>query len=339
MVSFYCITYLTRKHLRLLALGSLAAVLLLYSGFAKADTYNVNATVPFPGPTQPANINPSLQGTTVRDALITIGGSCQLLNPVGVVTIWRNGASIGSSACDGTFSLQVMLQVGNNNLIARTANASGVYGPDSAPTNISLVLPPNLPVPTNPTPSPTSPASEIVSTNAGAASGLTAATDAPFSILNAANAVTIQVTIDGGVRPYDIMISWGDGTTEIKTVDVAGIYSFSHTYLTVDDYQIHGRVRDGLGAYAEFDHAVISHRAIPATNHALGGTDTGNKFSLWNNRWNKTVAASAGGIAVMGASYWYGWRRASQQVAKKLARPVRSRPKLRSHQMNKRVRR
>lgn len=339
MVSFYCITNITPKHLRLLLLGSLVAVLLLYSGFAKADSYNVNASVPFPIPTQPAIINPSMQGTTVRAALITIDGTCQLLNPVGVVTIWRSGTSIGSTACNGSFSLQVMLQVGNNSLIARTANASGQFGPDSAPTNISLVLPPNLPVPTNPTPSPTSPASEIVSTNAGVASGLTAATDVPFSILNAANAVTIQVTIGGGVHPYDIMLSWGDGTTEVKTVDLAGVYSFTHTYRSVGNYQIHGRVRDGLGAYAEFDHAAISRQAVPTANHTVASADTGSKSPWWSNRGGKAMAATTGGIAVIGASYWYGGRRASQQVTKQLARSVSSKKQLQSRRLSKKGRR
>lgn len=337
MVSFYRIIYITRKYYGLLLLCSLVAVLLLYSSYAQADTYNVNATVPFPIPTQPAVINPSLQGTTVRAALITIDGTCQLMNPVGVVTIWRNGTSIGSTACNGTFSLQVMLQIGTNSLVARTANAAGQYGPDSTPTNITLVLPPNPPVPTNPTPSPTSPASEIVSTNAGAASGLTATTDVPFSVLSAAGAVTIHVTVAGGEHPYSIMLSWGDGTTEVRTVDLPGVFSFTHTYRSVGNFQIHGRVRDGLGAYAEFDHAVISRQAVPTANHR--GADTASASQWWGKHGAKTVAAIIGGIAVIGASYWYGWRRASQQVAQQLARPIRSRQKLQSRSLSKKSRR
>lgn len=231
------------------------------AGVAAAATYDVTASVDFPAPTQPAVITGSIDGTTTDTATLVVNGTCEVLVPNGVVSIWRDGIVIGSAPCTGTFSVTVALQEGANELVARSASVSSQYGPDSTPVTVTLVLP--VPAPA-PTPAPSSPgATDDVSQNAGAASELSATPAQAFSTISSDNAVVLMVVVAGGSTPYTIYINWGDGTEETRTVDQPGTYQFSHTYTKDGSYVVNGVVRDVLGATTSFNYAVVSQKPAP----------------------------------------------------------------------------
>lgn len=291
---------------------------LCMSGVVHADNYQIQASIPYPPPTQPAVVDSGLDGTTVNNALQTITGTCQVQNPADVVTIMRSGSSIGSAPCvAGNFNLQVMLVEGTNSLVPRTANASNIYGPDGAPIIITLVLPPTpTPPPTDTGPQPSSPAQEITATNAGADENLTISPNQPFSVLSSINDVTISVTVGGGEHPYDIVLNWGDGSTDTHHVDVAGVYSFSHKYLTTGSYKVHGWVHDVLGAFSEFDYAVLAGKKTPGgTTHIVAGNVTPASNTFWHTI-APYAAKSVGVLAILAGAYWLGLHHAVAKLAK-----------------------
>jgi hypothetical protein len=250
------------------------AVFLLWNVFgatAFADTYNVNASVPYEAPSQPAVITTQTEGKVFRDVQQTIAGTCQVQNPASVVSIWRNGIVLGSVGCvSGTFSLPVMLQIGQNTIVVKTANASGLYGPDS-PTRTIMV---EHPVTAKPLPSgvnqPTTVGDQTAATNQGGISGLSLTTETPYAVLPTTKQATLRVVVGGGQQPYALQLKWGDGSTESHTLDQPGTYEFMHTYLVHKTYSVYVALRDVLGAYTEYTYAVISGTKSPSST----ATDT-----------------------------------------------------------------
>ncbi len=317
----------TLRHL-LLGTCSLLGLCCLVSAAAVADNYQINASIPYAAPTTPAVINAGLDGTTVNSALQTIAGTCELQNPQSVVSIWRGGTSIGSTTCNGTFSLQIMLVQGPNTLIARTANPSSLYGPDSAPITVTLVLPASpTPPPADPGPQPASAAQEVTATNAGASENLTIATNQPFSVLSSANDVTITVTIGGGKNPYDIALNWGDGSVDNHHLDVAGTYSFSHIYQTPGSYTVHGFVHDVLGAFSEFEYAVVtSHKTPGGSSASNSGGSAGHARNTTDWRTLKPFVLTGSAIILLWIAYFLGVHHAVAKVMENSRAKPQTRP-------------
>lgn len=256
---------------------------------AQAETYSVNAIVPYATPTQPATIQAPVTGSTVSAALQQVSGTCDVIAPVSVVSIWRDGTLLGSATCSaGVYSLSVMLVVGQNSLVARTANANGVFGPDSL---LSIVT--YTPLPTIVTPLPTgqnqpaNPSQQVTATNAGAQAGLSLTTQDPFSLITTDNTTaTIRVVVGGGDNPYVLSLNWGDGSTETHAIDRAGTYEFTHSYRTQRGYTVFVRVRDVKGVYTEYVYAVVSNQSGATQRSTAGGkagvpmkaTDKGSKW-------------------------------------------------------------
>ncbi len=266
-------------------MGIISFLLLSVPHAVLASSYNVSASVPFDIPSQPATIASNLQNTISTSAAVTVSGTCQRLIPVTIVTIWRDRAVLGSVACQlgGTYSLQIMLTGGVNNLVAKTANISNVYGPSSTAVSITYNPPKaDSPPPIIPSLSPVQ-----IAANKAEVSDLQIHTAEPFSVLPITNVVTISVTVSGGTTPYEITLNWGDGATDSKTENSAGTFDFKHTYDKPGSYAVKAKVRDVLGAETEYEFAVVSVSATPA----LTGTPNGgiqakpnHKFSV-DSRW------------------------------------------------------
>lgn len=242
--------------------GFVVMVLMLCSllgASASADTYDVNASVPYKAPTQAATIASPVENAVFQDIQQTVTGTCQQQNPAMVVSIWRNGVVLGSVGCvSGSFSLTVMLQIGQNTLVAKTANVSGIYGPDSTLRTVAVERPVVV-QPLAPTASqPTTTAERTAATNQSGISGLSLTTEAPYDILPSTKQATIRVVVGGGQQPYVLQLKWGDGSTESHSLSEAGTYEFTHTYLVHKTYSVLVNLRDVLGSYTEYVYAVVS---------------------------------------------------------------------------------
>ena len=316
---------------KIFRLTSFAVLVLAVCGFfvatVSADTYNVNASVPYEAPSQAATINHVDDGAAVEDVQQTITGTCQIQNPATVVSIWREGIVLGSVPCvSGSYSIQVILQIGQNSLIAKTANASGIYGPDS--TKRTYVV--TQPVVVRPLPpavnQPTTTESHQAATNQGGVSGLTLTTEAPFDILPATKQATIRVVVGGGQQPYTLQLKWGDGSTESHSLTEAGTYEFLHTYITQKTYSVYANVRDVLGAYSEFVYAVVSGTKTTTATGSLTNSSTMQQAGPWQLAgvvwyiWLILLIA----LCFLINTYWLGYRRGMDRSEAEVERRVRA---------------
>lgn len=281
-----------------------------------ADSYSVSASVDFPAPQQAAVIDPNLDASTVQTALLSVTGTCEVLQPNAVITIMRNGSVAGSTNCtnSGTFHVNITLREGSNQLIARSASVSALYGPDSQPVVVTLNLPPPPPPVTQPEPTvvpepdvatqqPETSTDVVIDNQAideGVRQNLTAIPTQPFTAMKEDNVTTISFVVDGGRAPYDITVNWGDGTTDTMTVQKPDTYTFKHTYKNAGTYHVNGQVRDVLGAVTHFEYVVVSTK--PIRNQPIAVTNFAPKDSV-----NYYVPIALGALLVVtGTAYYIG---------------------------------
>ena len=312
-----------------------------------AADYPVNAVVPFDPPVVAAVFDASLDGKTLDGALTTVFGTCENMTPNGAVVIMRNSVAIGSTTCDGTFSLQITLLEGANVLIPKTVNASGNYGPDGAAITITLSIPVTPPgpgpnpdpgnggVPPNPTVTITSPVSaeDQQAANGGAENNLTAIPTTPFSIIDSSNEVTIQVVVGGGETPYNITLNWGDGSVESRSVSSPGTYLFTHTYQKNGNYKVQGKVLDARGSLTKFEYAVVSKllQTQPKKTTTLPTAKT-----PWWQTANGIAAILVGAFFFLPfITYYFGFRKASRILSKRIE-DMQKKQQLRKQAKNKR---
>lgn len=301
-----------------------ASVLALafFRGIAAADSYNVNASVPYEAPSQAAVIEQPADGSTFENVQQTITGTCQVQNPANVVSIWREGTVLGSSGCtSGRFSIAVILLIGQNDLIAKTSNASGIYGPDSLKKTIHIQYPPSaepLPPTVN---QPTTTESRDKAINQGGISGLSLTTETPYEILASSKQVKLRIIVNGGQQPYVLQIKWGDGSTESHSLDQAGTYDFTHTYLTHKNYSVYAYVRDVLGAYTEYVYAIVSGQQSATsqggTKSTVSDKPAGGQWRFAGVVWYYWILL----ILVLGilfSSYIVGYRRGRERSKEEL---------------------
>lgn len=299
----------------------------LFAGVASADTYNVNASVPYEAPSQAATINHPDDGAAVEDVQQTITGTCQIQNPATVISIWRDGVVLGSVSCaSGSYSVQIILKIGQNSLIAKTANASGIYGPDSL-KRIYVVKQPVVVEPLPPAVNqPTTTESHQAATNEGGISGLTLTTEAPFDILPATKQATIRVIVGGGQQPYTLQLKWGDGSTESHSLTEAGTYEFVHMYLVHKAYSVYANVRDVLGAYSEFVFAVVSGtKTTPATagSSSKSSSQQSEPWRLVGVVWYIWLLLIFA-VCFLLYTYWLGYRRGMDRSEAEVERRVKA---------------
>jgi hypothetical protein len=230
----------------------LSLVLFVFGPVARADTYNVNATVPYDTPTIPATYDNSLNGFSSSVRLTRIFGTCQQVFPSSVIAIYRDGVLIGSTTCSALNRYEVVVDLinGQNTLIAKTLNLNGLYGPDSSKVTV-IYSPPTE----RPTPVPGAPAIVVQDAN----STLSIITNTPFQVVNSkSKTVSVSISVDGGSNPYVVELNWGDGTVDSRQVSLSGTYIFSHDYSKPGSYTAKASVTDVLGVRREQFFAVVA---------------------------------------------------------------------------------
>lgn len=255
-----------------------------------AETYNVTASIPYPAPITAATVVSPTNNSTVDTSTINITGTCELLSPVSVVSVWNGGILIGSTNClvGGNYTIDVPLSIGLNTLLVRTSSMSFNYGPDSSPINITY-LPKATDTPNSVADTPLSrsnPASQS-SPRPTAGSELVLTSESPFGIIDESNSVSITLKIGGGRPPYNLQINWGDGTNFSQVLNESGQYTFTHVYDKSKVYNISALLTDSEGSNRSFNWIVVtslvqSEDNTPLTLGSDGeSSESGIKYSLY----------------------------------------------------------
>lgn len=237
----------------LFALGHVGTMV---SAVSESGSIQLGGNVPGPPPQFAAVIQQPTPNQKFAQSLITVSGTCP---DSSFVQILRNGVFAGATPCNGsTFSLQIDLVVGKNDLMAKVYDNLGQFGPDSAIVTV-YYEPPHNPA--------------VIATgqvaNSSGLQQLLVTTDSLYHGVNAGNQATFSFTITGGQSPYALVIKWGDGTESVFARDSAGQFDVGHVYKHGGIYTLIITASDALGGSARLETVVLVNGVpIPFTTIA-----------------------------------------------------------------------
>lgn len=207
----------------------------------KPGSFGVEAVKTKEAPTVGAVISVPGSGASFSSSPITVSGTC----PTGLlVQVSNNGVMVGSVMCDnGSFSLQVGLFAGTNELTALVYDEIDQIGPGS---NIVTV--------------------EYTDTRFSAFGQLVTLTSSYGRRSAPTGAqLTWPMQLSGGTGPYAFSIDWGDGTSaELKSQSLAGLVSLAHNYKKAGIYYVNVRVTDSNGVPAFLQVVAVSSGKVEA---------------------------------------------------------------------------
>lgn len=184
-------------------------------------SYGVEATKVQDPPTATATITIPSSGATFTDSPTTVSGLCQdgLL-----VQVYNNNVMVGSVVCtSGSFSMQVTLYPGTNDISAVMFDDLEQAGPQSLITSVTYNN------------------SRLVAF--GQAVTLTSNYGRRSS--PAGTRLEWPLQLSGGSGPYAFSIDWGDGeAAELRSQPTAGTLTISHVYKKAGIYQVNITVTD-----------------------------------------------------------------------------------------------
>lgn len=240
-------------------------------------SHGLEATKTQAPPTQGATITTPGSGAAFQNSPISVGGIC----PNGLlVQLYNNGVMVGSVMCEnGSFSIEISLFAGINELTARVFDDLDQAGPDSNIVTITY--------------------SDTRFSAFGELITLTSAygrrSAAPESQL------FWPLQLSGGTGPYAFSIDWGDGSdVQLVSQSLAGVVNIAHSYRKAGIYQVNVRVADTneVGAFLQL--IAVSSGQVDETTPQKEGAATPKPVVLW--------APAAFAIGLLFPSFWLGRR-------------------------------
>ncbi len=219
----------------------------------QSGSAGLEGTVQTPPPSTAATITTPTTGQSFTKMPITVAGTCtsDLL-----VKIFANNVFVGSALCiSGSYSLQVDLFDGRNDLVARIFDSLDQPGPDS---NIVTVTYNNT---------------QFTGTGI---SRLTLTSPYARRGANPGQQLTWPIIISGGTAPYALSVDWGDGKgATLYSEPFAGTVDIDHVYANAGVYvvTVKGTDKNGQTAFLQL---------VGQANGAAGKADAtgGNNFAV-----------------------------------------------------------
>lgn len=257
----------------------------------KGNAFGMEGKISAPPPTQGARITSPSGGQTVSSPFITVSGIC----PNGLlVELLNNGVLVGSTICErGSFSVQIGLFPGQNELSARVYDDLGQAGPGSNTV--------------------------IVQYNAGqfTAFGQAITLTSNYSRRGADPNTELvwPIQLSGGTGPYAFSIDWGDGSQPaLQSQSVAGIVFIKHTYKSPGIYRVTIRVTDAKGVSGFLQLIAVANGSASSTvqtgDAAAESTTIIKRYILWL----PTIVA----FAALPIAFWLGGRYHMRAMRRKL---------------------
>ena len=263
---------------------------------SQSGSTGLQGTISSAPPTTPATINLPVNGQTVTSLPLTVSGACTtgLL-----VKVFSNNIFVGAVQCvNGSFSVQVDLFSGRNDLISRVYDALDQAGPDSNSVSVTYQ-------------------------------------DAQFSAFGARVSLTSlyakkgadpgtqlvwPIILSGGTGPYAVSVDWGDGTAaELKSVPFAGSFDVSHVYKSAGVYRVVVKATDVNNQSAFLQIVGVANGKVTqgsTTGTSGGGTVVVKKVFVW---WPFAVL-----FVLTLITFWLGKRYELQAIHRQIERQTSS---------------
>jgi hypothetical protein len=207
----------------------------------------VQGRIPSAPPRTGATIVTPRDGQTFTSIPITVSGLC----PAGLlVKIFSNNVFVGSTVCvGGSYSIQVDLFSGQNDLIARVFDNLDQPGPDSNKVTVNFD-------------------DRQFNPSGGQLLSLTSV----YALRGAdpREQLTWPVILSGGTGPYAISVDWGDNKPpDLISTEFTGTINLEHVYDSAGIYNITVKATDKNGLVAFLQLVAVANGAI------IGGTEGG----------------------------------------------------------------
>lgn len=192
-----------------------------------SGSVGLQGTITTAAPTRGATITTPSSGAVFTTVPVTVSGLCpdQVL-----VKIFSNNVFVGSTLCNnGSYSVQVDLFSGQNDLVARVYDALDQAGPDSNIVNVTF------------------------NDAQFAQFGTRVSLSSVYAERGAPPGQELEwpILLSGGVGPYAISIDWGDGSpSTLFSQDTAGSFTIKHTYKNAGIYKVVVKATDKNGTTA-----------------------------------------------------------------------------------------
>jgi len=248
----------------------------------QSGSVGLQGEIPSAPPTVGATITVPGNGQSFSSIPITVAGIC----PKGLlVEIYKNNVFSGATNCDnGSFSLQIDLFDGQNDLIARVYDSLNQSGPDSNTVTVNFNA-------SKPSPGP-----RISLTTEFAKRGATPGTTLDW-----------PVTLSGGTGPYAISVDWGDGSTpDLISRSSPGNLDLQHVYKRSGVYNVTIKATDANGFAAFLQVVGIGNGPIQQT----ANTNNSNTIILVKVVWWPLLVS----LVLIILAFWLGRRQEIEQI-------------------------
>lgn len=239
----------------------------------------IEGKVPSDPPKNAPTIATPSNGQNFTTIPITVSGLCTagLL-----VKIFANNVFVGSAQCErGSYSLQVDLFSGRNDLIARAYDAFDQASPDSNIVTVNF---------------------NDAQFNPFGFSLLSLTSNYAQRGANPGQTLTWPVILSGGTGPYAISVDWGDNKApDLISEEFTGTLEFSHVYDAAGIYKVIVKATDknGLSAYLQL--VAVANGAVTANADDAEGEDDNVVIRVL---WLPALAA----LPLIFVSFWLGRR-------------------------------
>lgn len=282
------------------AIKSLAIVLCclgLFVGTVSAQVQNpqsgsvgLTGSISAPPPTKGATISLPRTGQSFTTLPVTVSGVC----PKGLlVKLFKNNVFAGSQDCtNGSFSLQIDIFNGRNDLVARVYDALDQPGPDSNTITVSF----------NDNRQGSSPRVSLTSNYAKRGA-------------NPGQGLAWPIVLAGGTGPYAISVDWGDGKApDLKSQPFAGSFDIEHVYDNPGVYNIVIKATDVNGASAFLQLVGVANGPLSQDNAAQGAAGAGETITRTRILWQPAALT----VPLILATFWLGKRHELKTLKQKI---------------------
>ena len=240
--------------------------------------YGLEATKTQEPPTQGATITTPGNGAAFSDSPITVRGICptDLL-----VQVYNNNVMVGAVMCqDGSFSIEVSLFAGTNELKAIVYDDLEQAGPESDTLTVTY--------------------NDTRFTAFGQLITLTSSYGRRSAPVGSQLVWPLQLS--GGTGPYAFSVDWGDNSeSQLLSHSFAGALDIAHIYKKAGIYQVNVRVTDSNGVSAFLQVIAVSSGQVEVGDDPeVQGSDKERVIILW-------IPAAAATLLLFPA-FWLGRR-------------------------------
>ena len=263
----------------------------------KTNAHGIEGTISAPPPTEGARIIAPSGGQSYNFPVITVSGTC----PTGLlVEVLSNDIMVGATYCENkSFSVEISLSAGRNDLTARVRDDLGQLGPPQNTVTVTY---------NNPG-SQFSPFTSVITLTS------------PYSRRAVDPGVTLiwPLQLSGGTGPYAFSIDWGDGTEpDLQSEPAAGNIDIQHAYSTAGIYRVTIRVKDSLGVTGFLQVIAIANGEASST--IVNTSEPADRIIIRNVIiWIPAAVV----CAMLIPAFWLGRRHEARTIMKRLERDAK----------------